>query len=421
MSLPLSEILRPKNLDEFVGQKKLIGQNGVLRLSKNPHSLILWGPPGVGKTTLAQLLAKFWDCDFISISAVFSGTKEIKDILSKVENSNDDFFSKQSILFIDEIHRFNKVQQDSFLHHLELGKIILIGATTENPSFEINNSLLSRMSVYRLESLSNDELQVILDRVSAFLNIRLDKNINQILFNFCDGDARKLINFMEIFKNTNLPVLTEDAIKLILPNVVKKFDKAGDDFYNMVSALHKSIRGSDVNASIYWLVSLIDSGIDITYLSRRLIRIAIEDVGLADTEALNIVLNSAQVYDRLGSPEGDLAILNAVIYLSLAPKSNSSYLAYNLAKNFIKKSNSPVVPNHLRNSPTKLTDELNYGKDYRYVHDFVNHYVPNENYWPLDFVKQIFYNPTTQGNEKKLNERINFLCELNENESNKKQ
>ena len=324
------------------------------------------------------------------------------------------------VLFIDEIHRFNKSQQDSLLYHLESGKIFIIGATTENPSYEINNALLSRMNVYQLEPLSDSDLNVILDRAISYLKIKVDKNVNQILFNFSDGDARKLINFLEVFSNTKLALLDINTIKNILPDFMKRFDRYGDDFYNKISALHKSIRGSDVNASIFWLVSLMESGIDISYLFRRLIRIAIEDIGLTDNGAINIVLNSSKAYERLGHPEGDLAVVNAVIYLALAPKSNSSYVAFNLAKSFIKNSTTAIVPVHLRNNTTQLTDDLNYGKDYKYVYNFPNNYVPNENYWPEQVLQQSFYNPHGQGEEQKLVSRINFLQELNKNEASSK-
>jgi|SRR6185437_12067074 len=423
MYQPLAEILRPNTLEQVIGQSHLIGDGKPLSILAHgkPQSIILWGPPGVGKTTIANILTSMWDCEVIKLSAIFSGIKEIKEALDQATKNHSGLFNRQTVLFIDEIHRFNKAQQDAFLHHLEEGKIILIGATTENPSFELNNALLSRTQVYVLNPLAKSDLSKLLD--TALVSITssvadknqinlLDDNAKELVLDLADGDARRLLNIVETIANSGKKQVSREELKQILPNSLKRFDKGGEEFYNQISALHKAVRGSDPDASLYWFMRMIDGGADPLYLGRRVLRMAWEDIGLADTNAASIALSALQTYERLGSPEGELAIANAVIYLAVTPKSNGAYMAYNNVREFIANTSSKEVPVHLRNAPTKLMSELGYGKEYKYAHDYPEHYVPNENYWPDGMDKQKFYQPTNQGLEKRVADRLEFLRNL---------
>ncbi len=421
MYQPLAETLRPKILDDVIGQRHLLGNDKpltILAQSNNPQSIILWGPPGIGKTTIANILINTWQCEFIKLSAVFSGIKEIKEALEYATKKTNSLFNKQVVIFIDEIHRFNKAQQDAFLHHLENGKIIIIGATTENPSFELNNALLSRLQVFVLKSLTKEDLALLVDKslIKIKAKFNLDKEAKELIIDLADGDARRLLNILETIINLDLKTIDKAKLQQIIPNSLKRFDKGQDEFYNQISALHKSLRGSNPDAALYWFMRMIDGGADPLYISRRLLRFAWEDIGLADINAPNLVINAIQTYERLGSPEGELALANAVIYLAVTPKSNSTYVAFNKVKDFVNKNGSHEVPIHLRNSPTQLMNELGYGKEYKYAHDFPNHYVPNENYWPNDLTAQQFYTPSNQGMEQRIEARLKFLNDLNNKE-----
>ena len=418
---PLTEVLRPQKLSDVVGQQHLVGENGLLNrllTSKKLPSMLFWGPPGVGKTTLANILIKEFDCHAIKLSAVFSGVKEIKEALEQAENNQAGLFNdKPTVLFIDEIHRFNKAQQDAFLHHLEEGKIILIGATTENPSFEINSALLSRMQVYVLESLTREDLASLIDKaVEVRGKPTLTPDAKELLIDLCDGDARRLVNLYELIADsTPLNNVDEKLVIAIIPKNLQRFDKGGEEFYNQISALHKSVRGSNPDAALYWFGRMLAGGADPLYLGRRLLRMAWEDVGLADINAATVVNNALQTYERLGSPEGELALAGAVTYLAVTNKSNSLELAYNHLKDYISKNGSAPVPIHLRNAPTKLMAELGYGKEYKYAHDYPNHYVPNEQYFPDDLInKPKFYQPTNQGFEQRIIERLEYLHKLDQ-------
>jgi len=425
MYQPLAELLRPKVMSDIIGQQHLIGEGKPISIlaQAQPQSIILWGPPGVGKTTLANILIESWQCAAIRLSAVFSGIKEIKDALQAAQNNSSGMFARQTVIFVDEIHRFNKAQQDAFLQHVEQGQIILIGATTENPSFELNNALLSRMQVYVLNSLSNTDLEELLNRAVSKLgiNINFTPAAKEQLIELAHGDVRRLLNLLETIINCGIKELTLDNLKLVVPNSLKYFDKAGEHFYNQISALHKSIRGSNPNAALYWFTRMLDGGADPLYLGRRLLRMAWEDIGLADLNAQTIAMNALQTYERLGSPEGELALVNCVIYLAVTTKSNSSYVAYAKAQEFVKQSSAADVPLHLRNAPTKLMSELGYAKDYKYAHDYAHHYVPNENYWPDNISAQDFYVPSNQGTENKIIERLKYLAQLDEAAKNHQQ
>lgn len=422
---PLAELLRPKHLNEVVGQQHLVAPDAPLsRLigQGKLQSMILWGPPGVGKTTLANIIIQSCDCHAIKLSAVFSGVKDIKEALEMAEENARGLFDKPTVLFVDEIHRFNKSQQDAFLHHLENGTIILIGATTENPSFEINNALLSRMHVYVLEPLTRSDLVLLLDK--AILLSAGDKSISadakELILDLCDGDARRLLNIVElVFNAATTKIIDVTAIKQIVPKNLQRFDKGGEEFYNQISALHKSVRGSNQDAALYWFGRMLTSGADPLYIGRRLLRMAWEDIGFADTNAVTVVNNALQTYERLGSPEGELALAGAVIYLAVTNKSNSIELAYNHLRDYLKDAASHSVPIHLRNAPTKLMNELGYGREYKYAHDFPNHYVPNEQYFPDGLVPERFYQPSNQGFEARINERLAFLRQLDEKDKNK--
>jgi putative ATPase len=417
--LPLAELLRPKTLSEVVGHAHLVAPGAPLAqlVAQNKlPSLILWGPPGSGKTTLANILLTAIDCYAVRLSAVFSGVKEIKEALAAAEENAKGMFAKPTVIFVDEIHRFNKAQQDAFLHHLEAGSIILIGATTENPSFEINNALLSRLQVYVLESLGREDLlQLVARAVATQPGRSLSTDGLDLLLALSDGDARRLINLLELlFTALSDPEITASHIRQVVPHNLHRFDKGGEEFYNQISALHKSIRGSDPDAALYWFGRMLHGGADALYLARRLLRMAWEDIGLADTNAATVVNNALLTYERLGSPEGELALAGAVVYLAVTNKSNSLELAYNQLRTTIANSPSSPVPLHLRNAPTKLMAELGYGREYKYAHDFPEHYVPNEHYFPDGMPAYQFYTPTEQGFERRIGERLNYLRKLDQ-------
>jgi putative ATPase len=417
---PLAERLRPQTLDEVIGQPQLLGPGKPLRLafeSGTPHSMILWGPPGVGKTTLARLMAQAFNAEFIAISAVLAGVKDIRDA---IQHARDVLATsgRRTILFVDEVHRFNKAQQDAFLPHVEQGLITFIGATTENPSFEVNSALLSRAAVYVLQPLTADDLGRLFDRAcaKALAGLEFDADARERIIGFADGDARRLLNLLEIVQTATLAAksvrvdskLVDDAVARSL----RRFDKGGEVFYDQISALHKSVRGSDPDASLYWLVRMLDGGADPLYLARRVIRMATEDVGLADPRALALALDAAQTYERLGTPEGELALAQAVVYLACAPKSNAIYVAYNAARAFVAEDESRPVPLHLRNAPTRLMKNLGYGRDYRYAHDEPDAYAAGEHYLPEGMAAVQWYRPTDRGLEARIAERLAELRAL---------
>ncbi len=425
---PLAEQLRPHTLDEVAGQLHLLGPGKPLRLafeSKKPHSMILWGPPGVGKTTLARLMADAFDAEFIAISAVFSGVKDIRDALTRAELTLQQH-GRHTLLFVDEVHRFNKAQQDAFLPYVERGLITFIGATTENPSFELNNALLSRAAVYVLQPLSDNELTALSHR--AFDNYLFLKNISDEarsgIVGYADGDARRLLNLIEQLadaaEETGRASIDEDFVKQTLTQSLRRFDKGGDQFYDQISALHKSVRGSSPDAALYWMVRMLDGGADPLYLGRRIVRMASEDIGLADPRALRMALDACETYERLGSPEGELALAEVVLYLAVAPKSNAAYVAYNAARALIREDKSRPVPEHLRNAPTKLMKDLGYGANYRYAHDEAGGYAAGETYFPDGMTPPKFYQPTEFGLEAKIREKLEYLRGLDRSAANKK-
>ncbi|QBE62237.1 replication-associated recombination protein A [Pseudoduganella lutea] len=417
---PLAEALRPKTLDEVIGQQHLLGEGKPLRLAfqaGKPHSMILWGPPGVGKTTLARLTANAFDSAFIALSAVFAGVKDIRAAMEQAQQ-NLDQFGRNTILFVDEIHRFNKAQQDALLPFVESGLVTFIGATTENPSFEVNSALLSRAQVYVLKSLTDAEMRELLEkaRSSALPGLTFDDVAIDTLVGFADGDARRFLNLLEqadtAARSARITHIDAKFVENAMTLNARRFDKGGDNFYDQISALHKSVRGSHPDAALYWFCRMIDGGADPRYLARRIVRMAWEDIGLADPRALTIVNDAAETYERLGSPEGELALGQAVVYLAIAAKSNAGYNAFNAAMAFVKKDKSREVPVHLRNAPTKLMKELGYGHEYRYAHDEPNAYAAGETYLPDGMPEPRWYNPVPRGVESKIAEKLTWLREL---------
>ena len=418
-AVPLAERLRPTSIDEVIGQQHLLGAGKPLRVafeSGQPHSMILWGPPGVGKTTLARLMAQGFQAEFMALSAVLSGVKDIREAVERAQLLQATS-ARRTILFVDEVHRFNKSQQDAFLPHVESGLFTFIGATTENPSFEVNSALLSRAAVYVLQSLSQDDLLQMLTRALALHEgIRIDEDAALMLVASADGDGRKLLNNTEIILRAAVQKkqtqINTELLKESLGDSLRRFDKGGDAFYDQISALHKSVRGSNPDAALYWLVRMLDGGADARYLSRRLIRMAAEDIGLADPRALRLTLDAAETYERLGSPEGELALAEATVYLACAAKSNAVYNAYNAVKAFVSKDSSRPVPEHLRNAPTKLMKQLGYGKLYRYAHDEPEAYAAGESYLPDGLGEPGWYQPTPRGLEGKIAEKLAYLRRL---------
>ncbi len=417
---PLAEQLRPQTLDEVVGQSHLLGQGKPLRLafqSGKLPSMILWGPPGVGKTTLARLIANTADADFIPISAVLSGIKDIREAIERAEHALQQS-GRRTIMFVDEVHRFNKGQQDAFLPFVESGLITFIGATTENPSFEVNSALLSRAQVFVLNALSEVELEELLTRAERImgLSIPIMDEAKAHVISYADGDARRLLNFVEQLFNAaesaNVKAIDIPFLQSTMATKMRRFDKGGDAFYDQISALHKSVRGSNPDGALYWMQRMLDGGAEPLYVGRRLVRMAIEDIGLADPRALEICLNACQTYERLGSPEGELAFANAVIYLAIAAKSNAVYMAYNQVKSFVAQDQSRPVPLHLRNAPTQLMKHLDYGKNYRYAHNEEGAYAAGEQYLPDGLEEVKFYEPTNRGLEGKISEKLAQLAAL---------
>ena len=426
---PLAEALRPKTIAEVIGQTHLLAAGKPLNLafaSGQPHSMILWGPPGVGKTTLARLSAKAFDREFIAISAVLAGVKEIREAIEQAQQ-NMAQYGKQTILFVDEIHRFNKSQQDALLPHVESGLFTFIGATTENPSFEVNSALLSRAQVYVLKSLSADELKQLFERAHQFAlpDIAFEDAAIDTLISHSDGDARRLLNLVEQIRNAvstpdkEISNVDQAFLEGALSAQARRFDKGGDHFYDQISALHKSVRGSDPDAALYWFCRMLDGGADPRYLARRIIRMAWEDIGLADPRAMQIANDAAQTYERLGSPEGELALGQAVVYLAVASKSNASYNAFNAARAYVANDQSKPVPNHLRNAPTKLMKELGHGKAYRYAHDEPHAYAAGETYFPDGMENPRWYQPVERGLESQIKEKIAFLRTLDKEHQKK--
>ena len=420
---PLADRMRPQQLDDIVGQQHLLAENKPLRQAIENgklHSLILWGPPGTGKTTLARMIANYCDAEFISLSAVLSGVKDIREAVTRAQQYQQQ--GKPSILFVDEVHRFNKSQQDAFLPYVEDGTFTFIGATTENPSFELNNALLSRARVYVLKSINEDDLVQVLKRALNDVdkglgdkNIQADDEALSLLGQVADGDARRALNLLEIASDlTENNIIDKDTIKSVSGETLRRFDNHGEAFYDQISALHKSVRGSAPDAALYWLVRMLDGGCDPLYIARRVVRMASEDIGNADPRALTLSMQAWDVLERLGSPEGELALAQAVLYLASAAKSNAVYKAYNQAKSDIKEYASAEVPVHLRNAPTKLMKELGYGKEYRYAHDEPEAYAAGESYFPESMPEMNYYQPVERGLEIKIKEKLDYLRGLDQ-------
>lgn len=422
---PLADRMRPRSLEEFFGQQHLLGVGKPLRLaieSGHLHSMIFWGPPGTGKTTLARMIAQHGDAQFLALSAVLSGVKEIRAAVEQAGQARQ--MGRGTVLFVDEVHRFNKSQQDAFLPHIEDGTFTFIGATTENPSFELNNALLSRARVYVLKSLGVDDIDTILQNALAdserglgARHLELPEPLRHRIAEMADGDARRSLNLLEIAadlaeKIDDREVITEAILNEVLAGGLRRFDKGGEAFYDQISALHKSVRGSDPDATLYWFTRMIDGGVDPLYVARRVVRMASEDIGNADPRGLQLALNAWDVQERLGSPEGELAIAQALVYLACAPKSNAVYMAYNNAMADVRSSGSLEVPVHLRNAPTKLMKELGYGRAYRYAHDEPEAYAAGETYFPEEIAPRRYYQPAPRGLELKIGEKLAHLREL---------
>jgi putative ATPase len=417
---PLAELMRPQRLEDVVGQRHLLDPGKPLEVavrSGKLHSMILWGPPGVGKTTLARLLARSSDADFIALSAVFSGVKDIREAVAQAERSLRDE-GRHTILFVDEVHRFNKSQQDAFLPFVEQGLLTFIGATTENPSFEVNGALLSRAGVYVLQPLTEEELSVLFERARALAlpDLSFSEEARGMITGFADGDARRLLNMLEqvgaAAQTQQRSTVDADLVSNALAERMRRFDNGGDVFYDQISALHKSVRGSSPDAALYWLVRMLDGGADPLYLGRRLVRMASEDIGLADPRALRLTLDACETYERLGSPEGELALAQATLYLACAPKSNAAYVAYNEARAFVGRDGSRPVPVHLRNAPTRLMKEMGLGATYRYAHDEPDAYAAGEDYFPQGMPAVRFYSPSPRGMEAKIGEKLAHLRDM---------
>jgi putative ATPase len=431
---PLAARLRPLSLEEFVGQDHLLSPGKSIHEAiqkKLPHSMILWGPPGVGKTTLAKILATACDYHFESLSAVLDGVKEIRATIERAR-FHQTSGSKQTILFVDEVHRFNKAQQDAFLPHIENGTVLFIGATTENPAFELNNALLSRARVYLLKALTVGDLEGVIDsalkdkkRGLGNLNLSLNQSQKRMLARAGDGDARRALNYLEVLSDMadledGKRRISDSHIQQVLEEGSRRFDKGGDSFYEQISALHKSVRGSAPDAALYWLARMLDGGCDPNYLARRLVRIASEDIGIADPRALPLALSCWDTFNRLGSPEGDLALAQATVYLASAPKSNAVYEAFTAAKQAVMQNGSLEVPLHLRNAGTSLSKELGYGQDYRYAHDEENSFAAGENYFPPELSDEQFYFPRNSGLEIRIKEKLEAYRALDKNAKNKR-
>ena len=427
---PLAEQLRPQTLVEVIGQKHLLQAGQPLAVAfaqRRMHSMIFWGPPGVGKTTLARLVAHSFDAQFVALSAVLSGVKEIREVVEQAHIWQNQ--GRQTILFVDEVHRFNKSQQDAFLPHVESGLLTFIGATTENPSFEVNNALLSRATVYVLEPLTANELGDLINRATQATHCAVTDDAKKMLIDSADGDARRLLNHFEQAMHVAMSdakddstdkLITIEHLKSSLGATLRRFDSGGEAFYDQISALHKSVRGSNPDAALYWFCRMLDGGADPRYLARRIVRMAWEDIGLADPRAMQICNDAAQTYERLGSPEGELALAQAVIYLAIAAKSNAGYNAYNRARAWVKQDDSRPVPLHLRNAPTQLMKNLDYGKAYRYAHDEPEAYAAGEKYLPDEMPEMSFYQPTERGLEAKIREKLAYLKGLDEQNRIKK-